>query len=283
MAIFKGSAVAIITPFTPDGIDFKAFEALIERQITGKSDAIVVCGTTGEASTMTAEEKLAAISFAVKLAAKRVPIIAGTGSNNTATVIRESKAAEGAGADALLIVTPYYNKTSQAGLIAHYNAIIIYNVPGRTGLNLLPETMKKLLAHKNIVGIKEASANIEQIVQLAAIAPECDIYSGNDDHVLPLLSLGGCGVISTIANVIPKDMHDLCEAYFSGNIKEAAKLQFKVLPIWKAAFSEVNPIPIKTMCAMLGLCSDLLRLPLCPPSEVNRALMEKALKDYGLM
>ncbi len=229
MAIFKGSAVAIITPFTPDGIDFKAFEALIERQITGKSDAIVVCGTTGEASTMTAEEKLAAISFAVKLAAKRVPIIAGTGSNNTATVIRESKAAEGAGADALLIVTPYYNKTSQAGLIAHYNAIanavnipiIIYNVPGRTGLNLLPETMKKLLAHKNIVGIKEASANIEQIVQLAAIAPECDIYSGNDDHVLPLLSLGGCGVISTIANVIPKDMHDLCEAYFSGNIKES--------------------------------------------------------------
>lgn len=291
MAIFKGSAVAIITPFTPDGIDFKAFEALIERQITGKSDAIVVCGTTGEASTMTAEEKLAAISFAVKHAAKRVPIIAGTGSNNTATVIRESKAAEGAGADALLIVTPYYNKTSQAGLIAHYNAIadavnipiIIYNVPGRTGLNLLPETMKKLLAHKNIVGIKEASANIEQIVQLAAIAPECDIYSGNDDHVLPLLSLGGCGVISTIANVIPKDMHDLCEAYFSGNIKEAAKLQFKVLPIWKAAFSEVNPIPIKTMCAMLGLCSDLLRLPLCPPSEVNRALMEKALNDYGLM
>ncbi len=291
MAIFEGSGVAIITPFSGNGIDFDAFTTLIERQIKGKTDAIIVCGTTGEASTMSAEEKRAAIEFCVKQVNGRVPVIAGTGGNNTANVIRDSKAAEELGADGLLIVTPYYNKTTQAGLVAHYAAvakavslpIIVYNVPGRTGLNLLPATMNKLMEHKNIVGIKEASGNIEQIVNLAALCPDLDIYSGNDDHVLPLLALGGKGVISTIANVIPDDMHELCAAFFRGDIEMARALQFKVLPIWSAAFSEVNPIPIKTMCAMLGWCEDTLRLPLCPPSDSNRALMEAALKNYGLL
>ncbi len=291
MAIFEGSGVAIITPFSGNGIDFDAFTTLIERQIKGITDAIIVCGTTGEASTMSAEEKRAAIEFCVKQVNGRVPVIAGTGGNNTANVIRDSKAAEELGADGLLIVTPYYNKTTQAGLVAHYAAvakavslpIIVYNVPGRTGLNLLPATMKKLMEHKNIVGIKEASGNIEQIINLAALCPDLDIYSGNDDHVLPLLALGGKGVISTIANVIPEDMHELCAAFFRGDIEMARALQFKVLPIWSAAFSEVNPIPIKTMCAMLGWCEDTLRLPLCPPSDSNRALMEAALKNYGLL
>lgn len=291
MSIFKGSGTAIITPFTKDGIDFTAFAGLIKRQLDGKSDAIVVCGTTGEASTMSTEEKRAAIEFVVKEVNGKIPVIAGTGGNNTANVIRDSVAAEKLGADALLVVTPYYNKATQAGLVAHYNAvadavsipIIVYNVPGRTGMNVLPATMQKILKHKNVVGIKEASANIEQITQLAALCPDCDIYSGNDDHVLPLLSLGGKGVITTIGNVIPQDMHDMCAAYFAGNIDEARKIQFKVLPVWKAAFIEVNPIPIKTMCAMLGWCGDTLRLPMCPPSEENRAAIERALKEYGLL
>ena len=291
MAIFEGSGVAIITPFSGNGIDFGAFSKLIERQIEGKTDAIIVCGTTGEASTMSAEEKRAAIEFCVKQVNGRIPVIAGTGGNNTANVIRDSKAAEELGADGLLIVTPYYNKTTQAGLVAHYSAIaeavsipiIVYNVPGRTGLNLLPATMQKLMANKNIVGIKEASGNIEQIVGLAALCPDLDIYSGNDDHVLPLLALGAKGVISTIANVIPEDMHELCAAFFRGDVKTARALQFKVLPIWKAAFCEVNPIPIKTMCGMLGWCEETLRLPLCPPCESNRAAMETALKTYGLL
>lgn len=290
MSVFKGSAVAIVTPFHEAGIDFPAFSGLIARQIEGGTDCIVVCGTTGEASTLSAEEKSAAIEFVVKEVAGRVPVIAGTGGNNTANVIRDSVAAEKLGADALLIVTPYYNKATQAGLVAHYTAvadavnipIIVYNVPGRTGLNVLPETMQKLMKHKNIVGIKEASGNIEQIVNLAALCPDCDIYSGNDDQVLPLLSIGGKGVISTIANVIPKDMHDLCQAFFDGDLTEARRLQFKILPVWKAAFCEVNPIPIKTMCAMLGWCNDLLRLPMCPPSESNRAFIARTLSEYGL-
>lgn len=291
MAIFEGSGVAIITPFHGNEIDFGAFEKLIEHQIKGKTDAIIVCGTTGEASTMSAEEKRAAIGFCVKQVNGRVPVIAGTGGNNTANVLRDSKAAEELGADGLLIVTPYYNKTTQAGLVAHYAAvaeavslpIIVYNVPGRTGLNVLPATMKRLMAYKNIVAIKEASGNIEQIVNLAALCPALDIYSGNDDHVLPLLALGGKGVISTIANVIPEDMHEMCAAFFRGDVEASRALQFKVLPIWKAAFCEVNPIPIKTMCAMLGWCEGALRLPLCPPSETNCAAMEDALKEYGLL
>lgn len=292
MSIFQGSASAIITPFTPSGIDFAAFKSLIEKQIEGRSDAIVVCGTTGEASTMSADEKQAAISFVVKEVNKRFPVIAGTGGNNTANVIRDSKKAMELGADALLIVTPYYNKATQAGLVAHYTAIakevdlpiIVYNVPGRTGLNILPATMKKIMElNPNVVAIKEASGNIEQIVNLAALCPTLDIYSGNDDHVLSLLSLGGKGVISTIGNVIPRDMHDLCAEFFAGNVQKAREIQFKILPVWKAAFAEVNPIPIKTMCSMLGWCDGLLRLPMCPPQPETRALIETTLKDYGLL
>lgn len=291
MTIFKGSATAIITPFTADGVDYDAFGRLIDLQIAGGADALVVCGTTGEASTMTTAEKRGVIDFAVKRVAGRIPVIAGTGSNATAHAIEDSKAAEALGVSGLLVVTPYYNKSSQAGLVAHFNAIadavrtpiIAYNVPGRTGINLLPATMQELLKHENIVGIKEASGNIEQVVNLAALCPDCDIYSGNDDQVLPLLSVGGKGVITTVGNVIPKDMHDLCAAFFAGDLEKARALQFKVLPIWKAAFCEVNPIPIKAMCAMMGLCAPIVRLPLVAPAEANRAMMEKTLRDYGLI
>lgn len=291
MTVFLGSAPAIITPFNEKGIDFDAFAKLIAYQLDGKSDAIVVCGTTGEASTMSAEEKRAAIAFVVKEVNGRVPVIAGTGGNHTDSVIEASKNAEKLGVNALLVVTPYYNKATQAGLVAHYNAvgdavglpIIVYNVPGRTGLNMLPETMAKVFEHKNIAATKEASGNIEQIVNIAALCPGLDIYSGNDDHVLPLLSLGGKGVITTVGNIIPQDMHDLCAAFFEGNVEEARRIQFKILPIWRAAFCEVNPIPIKTMCAMIGMCSGLLRLPMCPPSDKNRAFMESTLKEYGLL
>ncbi|MDL2218066.1 4-hydroxy-tetrahydrodipicolinate synthase [Christensenellaceae bacterium OttesenSCG-928-M15] len=291
MTVFKGSATAIITPFNEKGIDFDAFAGLIKRQIDGKSDGIVVCGTTGEASTMSTEEKRAAIEFVVKRVDGKIPVIAGTGGNNTANVIADSVYAQKLGADALLVVTPYYNKATQAGLIAHYNAvadavdipIIVYNVPGRTGMNVLPATMAEIFKHKNIVATKEASGNIEQIVQVAALCPGLDIYSGNDDHVLPLLSVGGAGVISTIGNVVPADMHDLCAAFFAGDIEKAREIQFRILPVWRAAFCEVNPIPVKTMCAMLGWCSDTLRLPMCPPSDANRAYIEKTLKEYGLL
>lgn len=291
MSIFTGSGVAIITPFKNGEIDFTAFATLVERQIAEQTDAIVVCGTTGEASTMSADEKKAAVEFVVKQVNKRVPVLAGTGNNHTASCIRDSKAAQEVGADALLVVTPYYNKTSQQGLVVHYNAIadavdipiLVYNVPGRTSLNLLPETMQALLKHRNIVGIKEASGNIEQIVKLATLCPDCDLYSGNDDQVLPLMSLGGKGVISTIANIIPRDMHDLCETFFQGDLQASRKLQFKIRPIFEAAFCEVNPIPIKTMVSMLGLCSPELRLPLIAPSEANQGKIKKALQDYGLL
>lgn len=291
MSIFTGSAVAIVTPFTDQGIDFEAFGKMIDRQIAHQTDAIVVCGTTGEASTMSAQEKRAAIQFVVEYVNHRVPVIAGTGGNNTASVIRDSQAADAIGVDGLLIVTPYYNKTTQTGLITHYTAvanlvktpIIVYNVPGRTSVNVLPKTMAALIKHPRIVAVKEASGDITQIVTLAQMCPDCDIYAGNDDHVLPILSVGGKGVISTIANVVPKDMHDLCAAFFANDLERAKALQLKMLPIWKAAFCEVNPIPIKTMCSMLGYCSDTLRLPLVPPSAEHREQMVQALQAYGLL
>lgn len=291
MSVFKGSATAIITPFNQEGVDFEGLAKVVDYQLEGQADGIVVCGTTGEASTMTTAEKRAAIEFVVKRVAGRIPVIAGTGSNATAHAIEDSAAAEALGVDALLVVTPYYNKTSQAGLVAHFHAIadavkipiITYNVPSRTGLNILPATMKEILKHERIVGTKEASGNIEQIVQLAALCPDCDIYSGNDDHVLPLLSMGGKGVISTSGNVIPKDMHDLCAAFFAGDLEKARALQCKILPIWRAAFSDVNPIPIKTMCSILGLSQPGLRLPLIAPAPEKRAALEDAMRAYGLI
>ncbi|MEG1559847.1 MAG: 4-hydroxy-tetrahydrodipicolinate synthase [Clostridia bacterium] len=290
MSIFKGCGTAMITPFRDDKLDFCAFSRQIEFQISNHADALVICGTTGEASTMNFDEKLSAFRFAVEKSKKRIPIIAGTGGNNTREVIALSKAAALEGVDALLIVTPYYNKTTQNGLIAHYTAIaesvslpiIVYNVPSRTGVNVLPATMYELSKNKNITAIKEASGNIEQIVTLASKLTNCDIYSGNDDHVLPVLSLGGIGVISTVSNIIPSDMHNLCEAFFAGDLKKAQDFQFKLLPICKAAFCEVNPIPIKTMMNILNMDAGELRLPLVPPSDENKRIMQKAILDYHL-
>ena len=291
MSIFRGSGVAIVTPFQNGSVDFTAFTRLIELQIANRTDAIICCGTTGESSTLTVDERLSVIQFVVERVNGRVPVIAGTGGNNTEEVINNSKSAEAIGVDGLLIVTPYYNKTSQAGLVRHFftvadaveTPIIVYNVPSRTGLNIVPQTMVELCTHENIVGTKEASGNIEQIVNIAALCPQCDIYSGNDDHVLPVLSIGGKGVISTIANIVPGEMHALCEAFFKGDIQLARQLQLQVIPIWKAAFCEVNPIPLKAMMGLMQLCEPDVRLPLVPPSAASMRLIEETLKGYELI
>jgi len=291
MSIFRGSGVAIVTPFQNGSIDFTAFTRLIELQIANRTDAIICCGTTGESSTLTPDERLSVIQFVVERVNRRVPVIAGTGGNNTEEVVSSSKSAEAIGVDGLLIVTPYYNKTSQAGLVRHFftvadaveTPIIVYNVPGRTGLNVLPQTMAELCTHENIVGTKEASGNIEQIVNIAALCPQCDIYAGNDDHVLPVLSIGGKGVISTIANIVPGEMHAMCEAFFKGDIQLARQLQLQLIPIWKAAFCEVNPIPLKAMMGLMQLCEPDVRLPLVPPSAASMRLIEETLKGYELI
>lgn len=291
MSIFRGSGVAIVTPFQNGAVDFTAFTRLIELQIANRTDAIICCGTTGESSTLTVDERLSVIQFVVERVNGRIPVIAGTGGNNTEEVIAGSKSAEAIGVDGLLIVTPYYNKTSQQGLVRHFFAvadavetpIIVYNVPSRTGLNVLPQTMAELITHENIVGTKEASGNIEQVVNIAALCPQCDIYSGNDDHVLPVLSIGGKGVISTIANIVPGEMHALCEAFFKGDIQLARQLQLQLIPIWKAAFCEVNPIPLKAMMGLMQLCEPDVRLPLVPPSAASMRLIEETLKSYELI
>ncbi len=291
MSIFRGSGVAIVTPFQNGAVDFTAFTRLIELQIANRTDAIICVGTTGESSTLTDDERVSVIQFVVERVNGRVPVIAGTGGNNTEEVVSNSKSAEAIGVDGLLVVTPYYNKTSQAGLVRHYftvadavdTPIIVYNVPGRTGLNVLPQTMAELCTHENIVGTKEASGNIEQIVNIAALCPQCDIYSGNDDHVLPVLSIGGKGVISTIANIVPGEMHALCEAFFKGDLHLARQLQLQVIPIWKAAFCEVNPIPLKAMMGLMQLCEPDVRLPLVPPSAASMRLIEETLKSYELI
>ena len=292
MSIFTGSAVALITPFRNGAIDYQALERIIELQIAAGSDAIVALGTTAEAATLSGEEREELTRFIVERVSNRLPVIVGTGSNNTEVAIERSRFAEAVGADGLLIVTPYYNKTTQDGLVAHYSAIaeqvrvpiIAYNVPSRTGLNLLPETMRKMMAsNENIVGVKEASGNIEQIVKLAALCPDCDIYAGNDDHVVPMLSIGAKGVISTVANIIPEVMHLMCKAFFEGNTEEAKRLQLALLPIQQAAFCEVNPIPIKTMMGILKLCDPEVRLPLVKPSLEHYEYMERVLKDADML
>jgi 4-hydroxy-tetrahydrodipicolinate synthase len=291
MSIYRGSGVAIVTPFQNGSVDFTAFTRLIELQIANHTDAIICVGTTGESSTLSDDERVNVIQFVVERVNGRVPVIAGTGGNNTEEVVANSKSAEAIGVDGLLVVTPYYNKTSQAGLVRHYftladaveTPIIVYNVPGRTGLNVLPQTMAELMTHENIVGIKEASGNIEQVVNLAALCPQCDIYSGNDDHVLPILSIGGKGVISTIANIVPGEMHALCDAFFKGDIQLARQLQLQLIPIWKAAFCEVNPIPLKAMMGLMQLCEPDVRLPLVPPSAASMRLIEETLKNYELI
>ena len=292
MSIFTGSAVALITPFHDGSVDFTAMTRLIELQIASGTDAIVALGTTGEAATLMEDEREEVIRFVVERVANRIPVIVGTGSNNTEDAIQKSRFAEEVGADGLLIVTPFYNKTSQEGLLAHYSSIaeqvrlpiIIYNVPSRTGLNIKPETVAKLVRScENIVGIKEASGDISQITRLAAICPECDIYSGNDDQVVPIMSIGGKGVISTIANIHPEAMHMMCKAYSDGDVEEAKRLQLALLPLQQAAFCEVNPIPIKTMMGLLKLCDPEVRLPLVKPSIEHYELMENTLREYGML
>ncbi len=290
--IFTGAGVAIITPFKEGKIDWPALGNMIEFQIQNSTDAIIICGTTGESSTLTDEEHRAAISFAVQQVAGRVPVIAGTGSNDTDYAVDLSRFACSEGADGLLLVTPYYNKATPKGLIRSFTAVadaatkpcILYNVPSRTGVNISMSVYKELAKHDNIVAAKEASGNISAIAELIA---ECgdslDVYSGNDDQIVPILSLGGKGVISVLSNVMPKETHDICQLFFDGKVKESAALQLRLLPLINALFCEVNPIPAKTAMAMMGYCGEEMRLPLCEMEESNRARLAAAMKAQNLI
>lgn len=290
--IFEGCGTAIVTPFTKDGVNFEEFKKLIEFQIENGVDAIIVCGTTGEASTMTTEEKKETIKFAIETIAKRTKVIVGTGSNNTKVAIEMSKFAEEAGADGILVVTPYYNKTTQQGLIAHYTEIakavklpiIMYSVPGRTGVNILPETCKELSKIENIVAIKEASGNISQVAKIASLCQEdLAIYSGNDDQIIPVLSLGGKGVISVLSNVMPKYTHEMTKKYFEGDVQQATKMQLDVIDLIDALFIEVNPIPVKYALNLMGYNFGKPRLPLIELSDKNKKLMEEVMKKHQLI
>lgn len=294
MPIFKGAGVAIVTPFTQDDkVNFEELGKMIDFQIAGGTDAIIICGTTGESSALTHEEHDACIKFAVEHTAGRVPVIAGTGSNSTAEAIRLSTHAQNNGADALLLVTPYYNKATQKGLIQHYTAIansvdlpiILYNVPSRTGVNILPQTAVTLAKNvKNIVAVKEASGNISQVAELAALADGCiDIYSGNDDQVVPLLSLGGVGVISVLSNVMPKLTHDMVMSYLNGDVKLSRQLQLSVMNLNKALFCEVNPIPVKEALNMMGWNAGAVRSPLCEMEPQHKELLRKELAAMKLI
>ncbi|SJZ54790.1 4-hydroxy-tetrahydrodipicolinate synthase [Garciella nitratireducens] len=293
MTLFKGSGVAIVTPFHEDrSINFEEFGKLLDWHVEQGTDAIIVCGTTGEAATLTKEEQQETIQFAVDRINKRIPVIAGTGSNHTAHAIEMSQYAESVGVDGLLVINPYYNKTTQKGIIAHFYAIadsvsipiIVYNVPGRTGMNISPATLKELSKHKNIIGVKEASGNISQIADIAMLCgSDFSIYSGNDDHIVPILSLGGVGVISVSANIIPKDMHDLVINYLERNVEKSLELQLKTNPLNHALFIETNPIPIKTAMNLLGFKVGPLRLPLVDMEEKNLEKLKQALLNYGFV
>ncbi|MBR6559102.1 MAG: 4-hydroxy-tetrahydrodipicolinate synthase [Clostridia bacterium] len=290
--IFTGAGVAIITPFTNNTVDYDALGKLIDFQIANKTDAIVICGTTGEASTLTDEEHREAIKYTVERSAGRVPVIAGTGSNDTDYAIDLSKYACEVGVDGLLLVTPYYNKATPKGLIKSFLAvadatdkpIILYNVPSRTGCNITLPVYKELAKHERIVATKEASGNISAIAELVAECGDAlDIYSGNDDQIVPILSLGAKGVISVLSNVMPKETHDICQLYFDGKVKESCELQLKLLDLINNLFIEVNPIPAKTACAMMGFCSEEMRLPLCEMDDANRAKLAASMKKHGLI
>ena len=290
--VFRGSAVAIVTPFCNNVVDYDALGRLIDRQIESSTDAIVICGTTGESSTLTDEEHRECIRYCVERVAGRVPVIAGTGSNDTDYAIDLSRYACEVGADALLLVTPYYNKATPKGLIKSFTAvadatdkpIILYNVPSRTGVNITLPVYKELAKHERIVAAKEASGNISAIAELIA---ECgdilDVYSGNDDQIVPILSLGGKGVISVLSNVVPRETHDICQLYFDGKTTEAAKLQLKLLKLANTLFCEVNPVPVKTAMGLLGLCGDEMRLPLCEMDDANREKLISVMKSYNLI
>ena len=294
MAVFKGAGVAIITPFHEDGsVNYEKFTEIIEEQIAGGTDAIIVCGTTGEAATLTHEEHLDVIRHCVEVVKGRIPVVAGTGSNCTETAVYLSQEAEKIGADALLVVTPYYNKATQNGLFAHFKTvadsvklpIILYNVPSRTGCNIQPQTLVRLCNEvSNIVGVKEASGNISQVAKIMSLANgKIDLYSGNDDQIVPLLSLGGKGVISVLSNVAPKQTHDICQKYFDGDVEGSMKEQLRAIKLIDALFCEVNPIPVKTALNLMGKEVGPLHMPLSPMEPQNVEKLQNAMKAYGIL
>lgn len=294
MAIFTGAGVAIVTPMKANGeVNFEKFGELIEFQIANGTDAIIVCGTTGEASTLTHEEHLETIKYCVDKVAGRIPVVAGTGSNCTETAIYLSTEAEKYGADGLLLVTPYYNKATQNGLYAHFKAVadsvkipvILYNVPSRTGCNILPETVVRLCKEvDNILGVKEASGNISQIAHLAALSHGCvDIYSGNDDQIVPIMALGGIGVISVLSNVAPRQTHEICQKFLDGDVEGSRKMQLEAMDLCGALFCEVNPIPVKKALNLMGMEAGTLRMPLTEMEPANVERLEKAMKAYGIL
>ena len=293
MSIFTGAGVALVTPMNADGsVNFPKMKELIEFQITNGIDALIICGTTGEATTISDEDQIECVRFAKEVAAGRVPVIAGAGSNDTAHCIELAVACEKAGADGVLLVTPYYNKATQKGLILHYTAIanainipiILYNVPGRTGCNLAPKTVAELAKVENIVAVKEASGNLSQVAEIAALCgPDFDIYSGNDDQILPVLSLGGKGVISVLSNVAPKETHDMVMNYLNGDTKAATKLQLDAIELIGALFCEVNPIPVKAALNLMGYEVGSCKLPLCDMEPKNLETLRTAMKNYGLI
>lgn len=294
MAIFKGAGIAITTPFKADGsVDYEKFTEQIEYQIANRTDAIIVCGTTGEASTLTHEEHLDVIRHCVKVVNKRIPVVAGTGSNCTDTAIYLSQEAEKAGADGILVVSPYYNKATQKGLIGHFTAVaesvkipmILYNIQGRTGVNINPETIAYLFKNvANIVGVKEASGNINQVAKIMHLTDgRIDMYSGNDTEIVPILSLGGIGVISVLSAIAPKETHDIVDLYLKGQVKDAAELQLKAIPLCDALFCEVNPIPVKMALKLQGRDTGYLRRPLTEMEPEHAEILKKAMKDFGVL
>lgn len=294
MTLFEGAGVALVTPFKENGeVNYEKLEEIVEEQIAGGTDAIIACGTTGEASTMTHEEHLDVIEYICRVTKKRIPVVAGTGSNCTETAVYLSAEAEKRGADGLLLVSPYYNKATQKGLMAHFTAVadavkipvILYNIPGRTGVTIKPETIAALCRDvDNIVGVKEASGNFSAIATLMSLSDgKVDLYSGNDDQIVPLLSLGGKGVISVLSNVAPRQTHDICASYFAGDVKTSAGLQLKAIPLITELFSEVNPIPVKAAMNMMGKGVGPLRMPLTEMEPQNQEKLKKAMTAYGIL
>lgn len=289
--LFTGAGTALITPFTEDGVNFDALGNIIDFQIDNEIDALIICGTTGEAATMPDREHLSVIDYAVKRTAGRVPVIAGTGSNDTSHCVELCQEAQKLGVDGLLIATPYYNKCTQKGLMMHFDKVfekvnlpvILYNIPGRTGMQFAISTIQELAKDDRVVGVKEASGSIEYLTDLVHACPDLDIYSGNDDMVVPLLSLGGKGVISVLSNVAPKATHDLCQKFFDGDVKGSLTLQMEYLDLIHALFCEVNPIPVKTAMNLMGFHAGNLRLPLCEMSDANLAVLKKAMAERGLI
>lgn len=294
MAIFEGAGVALVTPFKANGdVNYDKLEEILEEQIAGGTDAIVICGTTGEASTMSPEEHLSVIKYGCEVVKGRIPVVAGTGSNCTREAVYMSQKAEEVGADGVLLVTPYYNKATQNGLIAHFTTIaeaikipaLLYHIPGRTGVTMKPETIVSLCKKvPNIVGVKEASGNFSSIATMMNMADGCiDVYSGNDDQIVPLLSMGGKGVISVLSNVAPKQTHDICQKFFDGDVKGSLQMQLDAIPLISALFSEVNPIPVKAAMNMMGKEVGPLRLPLTEMEDAHKEVLKQAMKSYGIL